>query len=195
MDDGSCSDVELVGRVRGGDSGAFAVLVSRYQDYMFNAIVHLVGPGHDVEDLAQEVFLKAYRGLKGFGGRAKFSTWLYGIMLNCVRSHWRTRGRRPTLVSLHAGADPYRPDPEQQAPGDGPPEEVMRAERVDMVRSAIGELSEDLREVIVLRDLQGLSYEHLAASLKLPLGTVKSRLSRARSALKDKIAPLMGEGP
>ena len=192
----SCDDAELVVRTCRGDNDAFAELVARYQDYMHNTIGHMVGFGQDAEDLTQEVFLKAYRGLGGFRRRAQFSTWLYGIMLNCVRSYWRHKGRRPNVVSLDrsAGEDGDDPAPDPPSPTDGPDGEVERSENVAMIRAAIGRLPEELREIVVMRDLQGMSYEDLALTLDLPLGTVKSRLARARSALKDAVAPLLGGG-
>jgi len=193
MGQASGNDGELVTRTVKGDVEAFAVLVERHQDYIFNAVVHLVGSRHDAEDVAQEVFLKAYRGLKGFRKDASFKTWLYGIMLNSVRSRWRTRGRRPKVLSLqqeNRDGDPM-PDPPGDAPG--PLENAIRSDGVEILRRAIDQLETELKEVIVLRDIEGLSYEELAATLSVPMGTVKSRLFRARSALKDQVAPVLGE--
>jgi RNA polymerase sigma-70 factor (ECF subfamily) len=195
MGEAAPSDIELIERTCGGETDAFASLVSRYEDYVFNAVAHLVGSGHEAEDITQEVFLKAFRNIGRFRREAMFSTWLYGIMLNSVRSRWRKRGRRPKVVSLSANPGEGNPGSPQESPGDGPLEQVLRAERVELVRRSIATLPEDLREVIVLRDLEGLSYEELAESLNVPLGTVKSRLFRARNALKDKIAPLVSGEP
>jgi len=188
------SDPDLVGRACGGESDAFGLLVEKYQDYIYNAVVHLVGRGLDAEDLTQEVFLKAYRSVSGFRRKAQFSTWLYGIMLNCVRSHWRRQGRRCDAVSLNPAGVDEDPVPEPASPGDGPLVGVVRRETVELVRRSIKELPQDLREVIVMRDLQGMSYEELAYCIGVPLGTVKSRLFRARFALRQRIAPLVGEG-
>jgi RNA polymerase sigma-70 factor (ECF subfamily) len=194
MSEDAPSDDELIARSQRGDTRGFAQLVKRYQDYMHNAVVHLVGPGEDAEDLTQEVFMKAYRGIDGFKGRSRFSTWLYGIMLNCVRSHWRRQGRGPDVVSLEAGGDEDSspPDPPDQSAA-GPMQQVLRQERVEVVRRCIRKLSPTLREVLVLRDLQGLPYADLAESLDVPLGTVKSRLARARNALRDEIQPILGD--
>ena len=189
----SPSDGDLIGRALGGDVAAFGLLVERNQDYVYNAVFHLVGNEEDAEDIAQEVFLRAYRNLRGFRGQARFTTWLYGIMLNSVRSYWRRRRSR-TVLSLtgqdddeedRAGADP-------PFAGDGPHEMSQRREQVQAVRVAIAGLDAELREILVLRDIQGLSYEELADALSLPAGTVKSRLHRARQALKDALEPLYG---
>jgi RNA polymerase sigma-70 factor (ECF subfamily) len=187
----SSSDVELVGRARGGDAAAFGLLVERHQDHIYGAVCHLVGSGHDAEDIAQEVFVLAYANLGGFRGKAKFSTWLYGIMLNAVRSHWRRRQRR-AVVSLAASEEEDEASPDPPAREDGPQEASMRQESVQVVRAAIAGLDPELREIVVLRDIQGLNYEELAQALELAPGTVKSRLHRARQALKDKLEPLYG---
>jgi RNA polymerase sigma-70 factor (ECF subfamily) len=193
MSEASCSDVELVARVCGGDTEAFSNLIGRYQDYIYNAIAHLVAGSPDAEDIAQEVFLKAFRNLKGFRREAEFSTWLYGIMLNSVRSYWRGQGRRKDVARLGSTGRSDNPHPysDPPSPDDGPMELSARSETVAAVRRAIEELEQDLREVIVLRDIEGASYEQLAQVLGLPLGTVKSRLFRARSALKEKISPAL----
>jgi len=171
-----------------GDVEAFGRLVERNQDYVYNAVYHLVGDERDAEDIAQDVFVKAYRSIGRFEGRSKFSTWLYGIMLNSVRSFWRRRTRRPTLVQDAAQEDESVRDP--AAGGRNPFEESVRGERIEAVRAAIARLDEDLREIVVLRDIRGLSYDELADVLDLPDGTVKSRLHRARSALKELLEPV-----
>ena len=194
MDDAAHSEAELVVRACSGRTDAFAVLVARYEGQIYNTVAHLVGSQQDAEDIAQEVFMKAFRGLGGFRQEARFGTWLYGIMLNCVRSHWRSQGRRRATVSLDrrgSDEDPILDPPSEQ---DGPVARSVRHETVQMVRDAITELAEDLREIVVLRDIDGLSYDEMAEALGLPLGTVKSRLFRARSVLKDKIAPRLAEG-
>lgn len=181
------SDADLVARARSGDVEAFGLLVERNQDYIYNVVYHLVGSGQDAEDIAQDVFVQAYKSIARFEGRAKFTTWLYGIMLNSVRSFWRRRSRRPTFVLGGPNEDDERPDP--QAGGDNPLEATMREERVRTVRRAIAGLDDDLREIVVLRDIRGLTYEELAEVLDVPDGTVKSRLHRARQALKEKLQP------
>ena len=193
MGEASQSDVDLVARTCGGEAEAFGVLVSRYEGQLYSAVVHLVGE-RDAEDIAQEVFMKAFRGLGGFRREAKFSTWLYGIMMNCVRTHWRSGRRRRGVFSLD-GNNPGEDAPlDPPSPRDGPVADSVRRETVEMVRYAIGELDGELREIVVLRDIEGLSYDEMSHVLGLPLGTVKSRLFRARSVLKDTMAPMWADG-
>jgi RNA polymerase sigma-70 factor (ECF subfamily) len=187
-------DADLVRRARRGDVEAFGEIVERHQNHLYNAAYHLLGSEEDAEDVAQEAFVRAFRALENFEGRAKFSTWLYGIMVNCVRNIWRRHGRRPVIHNLgdYAGGEEGRSfDP----PGEGgnPVDAYMREERVDAVRAAIASLSEDMREVIVLRDIEGLTYEEMADAIGAPEGTVKSRLHRARMALKERLEPLHGQ--
>ena len=182
------SDAELVKLAQTGQRRAFGLLVERHQDYVYNSVCYLVGGGQDAEDIAQEVFVSAYRALAGFQGRAQFTTWLYGIMLNSVRSYWRRR-KKVTVLSVGAGDEDDDPGVQLSAQQDGPAEMSVRAERVRVVQAAIAGLDEDLREIIVLRDIQGLSYEELAEALELPDGTVKSRLYRARRELMERLKP------
>jgi RNA polymerase sigma-70 factor (ECF subfamily) len=190
MGEASWSDAELIGRTRRGDVEAFGRLVERYQDYVYNAAYHLLGGDQEAEDIAQEVFVRAFSHLRGFEGRARFSTWLYGITLNCVRSRWRQERRRAT-VRLDGSDEDDEGGQDPPADTAGPVEAAMQSERVEAVRSAIACLEPELREAVVLRDIQGLSYEEIAESLGVPLGTVKSRLFRARQALKDLLEPLV----
>lgn len=192
MRDASPEEKDLLNRARDGDAEAFGELVERNQDYIYNAVFHLVGSGHDAEDIAQEVFVKAYAAIAGFKGKSKLSTWLYGIMLNTVRNFWR-RQRSRGVLSMDADGRPDEPRPEPAAGHDGPPEAALRGEQVRMVRAAINGLEQELREVIVLRDIQGFSYRDLAALIGLPAGTVKSRLHRARQALRERLEPYHAE--
>ena len=188
-------DAELVARAQRGQSAAFAELVLRYQDAIYNSICHLVGDVHEAADLAQDVFLKAYRGIASFRGQAAFSTWLYRIMLNTVTSFRRRDALLPRhMASIESGRDADPPDGDRGgpvAPDADPTEAIMRQERVRLVRAAIGRLDEQGRQAIVLRDMEGCSYEQLAQILDVPIGTVKSRLHRARQALKELLAPVL----
>ncbi len=183
------SDAALVHRAREGDVEAFGQLVERHQDYMYNAVFHLVRREEDAEDVAQEVFVRAYENLTRFQGRAKFTTWLYGIMLNTVRSFWR-RSSRHSVLSIDVPSDGQdgRP-PEIESGVEDPADATMRREHVRMVRAGIARLDDQLREIIVLRDIQGLTYGDLADALDVPEGTVKSRLFRARRELRRVLEP------
>ncbi|MCD6416366.1 MAG: sigma-70 family RNA polymerase sigma factor [Planctomycetes bacterium] len=181
------SDEKLVAQVREGDAEAFGRLVRKHQDYVYNAVYHMVGDDQDAEDLAQEVFVRAYNGLAGFEARARFTTWLYGILLNTVRSYWRRQARRSVVSLGFDGDEPNEPGAQLPAEDAGPLEAALQNEEIRMVRRAIGELEDELREIIVLRDMQGLPYDELAEALRIPAGTVKSRLHRARGRLKEKL--------
>jgi len=187
MAEATTSEAELLRRARSGEVEAFGQLVEHYQDYVYNVVFHLVGSDREAEDIAQEVFMRAYTHLDRFQGRARFSTWLYGIALNCARTMWRKRGRRGRVVMSQADGDADMPLPAANA--DGPEDELLRQERVAQVRAAIAALDGEMREAIVLRDIQGLAYEEMAEVLGVALGTVKSRLHRARQALRDILGP------
>jgi RNA polymerase sigma-70 factor (ECF subfamily) len=186
-------EARLLGLARSGDVDAFGRLVKASQDYIYNAVFHMVGDDQDAADITQEVFMRAFRKLDRFEGRARFTTWAYGIMLNVVRSHWRRTKRHTVLpLAVHEEEDdPSRTDPAADTAGPG--ETAERREQVADVRAAIAALDEDLREIIVLRDIEGLSYEELGEALDLEAGTVKSRLHRARQALRQRLEPLYGQ--
>mgnify|MGYP006279699905 CR=1 FL=1 len=191
MSQSSLSDRKLVEAVRKGRPEMFGRLVERHQDRIYNSVYYMVSNREDAEDLAQEVFLKAYDNIHSFRQEAKFGTWLFGIMLNTVRSYWRKQSRRSSKLRLDHGEDGETIDVEAEV--DGPVKSSLRAERVQQVREAIDRLKHDLREVIVLRDIEGMTYEEIAEALDVPMGTVKSRLYRARNSLKEKLIPVLGE--
>jgi len=181
------SDEELVGRAREGDQGAFSELVKRYQDRIVSAVAQRVSDREHALDLAQEVFVKAYRALPRFEARSSFYTWIYRIAINTSLSYRRKRRRAGSMLSLdRLGAgqdgDMHGLVP---APGQSPVRVVEERERAELVRRAIAELDDDFNEVVVLRDLQGLSYDAIADILQCPVGSVKSRLHRARKKLAE----------
>ena len=181
----------LVRKAQQGDETAFGVLVETYERFVYHTALRVLrmcgGSPGDGEDVAQTAFLKAWRSLPSFRGDCAFSTWLYRITVNCARDHCRMQSRHPTVSLTHLD------DEEEEVPidipvteGDTVPEDVMeRKETVRQVRSAIQALPEDMRAVILLRDIEELSYADIAHLLHLEVGTVKSRLNRARNTLKE----------
>ena len=176
----AADDPGFLERLRAGDARAFEELVASHQHRVFGVALRMLGSAAEAEDIAQEAFLRAHRSLPEFRGDAKLSTWLYTIVsrlcLNRLASRDRKAVRHGEEVLLRV-ADP-RGDPQTDA---------ERGELESALHRAIAELSEERRVVVILRDLEGLSYEEIAAALGLELGTVRSRLHRARMDLKDKL--------
>ncbi|RMG11158.1 MAG: sigma-70 family RNA polymerase sigma factor [Planctomycetota bacterium] len=184
-------DRALVARTQEGEREAFSALVSRYQDRVVNLVYRRLNDREAALDVAQEVFIKAYRGLEGFEGNSQFFTWLFRITMNeTVSARRRTARRRPPL-SLDRGNSDGERLPE---PPDSSYEPAAAAERNDetaMIRRAIYELDDDVGQVLVLRDIEGLSYQEIASILGIPVGSVKSRIHRARQVLKDRLAKVI----
>lgn len=179
-------DGALVRRARNGDSAAFGMLVSRYQDRVLNACYRLCGSRDDAEDLTQTAFVKAYEALPRFEAKSSFYTWLFRIAVNLTLSHRRSRGRRKT-ISLDGGDDDRRPDP---AAADEDTDVARTAERNELrehLSAALAELDAEFRAVVVLKDIENMDYATIAQVLDLPLGTVKSRLHRGRLALRERL--------
>ncbi|AOE50404.1 RNA polymerase sigma factor RpoE [Kangiella sediminilitoris] len=187
-------DSELVKRVQKGDKKAFDMLVVKYQQRIMNLISRFVRDQDEVMDISQEAFIKAYRALPNFRGDSAFYTWLYRIAINTAKNFLVSQGRRPP------GSDIDSADAEQYEGGDalrdgGSPERLMfRDEIKSLIFKTIEELPEDLRTAIMLREIDGLSYEEIAESMDCPVGTVRSRIFRARDAIDQKIAPLLEQG-
>lgn len=183
-------DALLVDRAKNGDSDAFGMLVEKYSSFVYRTIFYDIKNHEDAEDIAQDVFIKAYGALNGFRYDSEFTTWLYRICKNAVYDYARKSSRSKT-VSISDMTYDENEEKEAEIPdrsGNFEPEkQVMSKETVSIVRKAISELSEEHRSVIVLRDIEGYSYAEIAEMLSLEEGTVKSRLSRARIALKKKL--------
>jgi RNA polymerase sigma-70 factor (ECF subfamily) len=177
------TDQQLVARVQKGDSRAFDMLVLKYQHKIFSLISRYVRDADDVQDVAQEAFIKAYRSLPSFRGDSAFYTWLYRIAINTAKNHLVSRSRRPP------GSDVEVEDAEYFESGGGlrtieTPETALFGEELKtVVQEAISALSEELRTAITLREFDGLSYEDIADIMDCPVGTVRSRISRAREAI------------
>lgn len=182
-------EAELVLRASGGDQSAFAELVERYRSMVYNLAYHSLRCADDAFDATQDVFIKVYRALGKFRGDCKFSTWIYRIAQNTVRDYIRARSRRITPMSLSDysddGSEAKQLDIPDSAPSSDPSDSLERKLRRQAVREAILSLSDIHREIIVMREIEGRTYDEIAELLGLELGTVKSRLNRARRAIKD----------
>lgn len=182
-------------RAQAGDAGAFETLVRRYQGWVFTLALRMVGDRAEAEDLAQEIFLKAYRGLKRFKGASRFSTWLYSITSHHCLNHLRARWQQPHRHGwggerLDAG-DGSSPAPVDRLADEAPRADVLleRADRARIVQAELAHLTREHRIILVLREIQGLSYEEIAQILAVELGTVRSRLHRARMEMKARLEP------
>jgi RNA polymerase sigma-70 factor (ECF subfamily) len=187
----SISDKELVKRVQDGDKRAFDILVRKYQFKIVKLISRYVQDPSEALDVTQEAFLKAYRALPGFRGDSAFYTWLYRIAINTAKNHLVALGRRPPISDIDSqDAEQFSGDSylKEYATPEGL---LLRDEIEATVFSAIDDLPEDLRTAITLRELEGLSYEEIAQAMGCPIGTVRSRIFRAREAIDGKLRPLL----
>jgi RNA polymerase sigma-70 factor (ECF subfamily) len=181
-------DREVVRRVLAGETGAFARLVERYQDRLYGTVLRLVGCREEARDLVQETFVRAYENLGGFRGNSSVSTWMFRIAVNASLSH--RRRKRPVRLEA-ATADDSRPIAWVDPAAPDPADKLVAAETEARVQQALDEMEEDQRALVVLRDIQRFDYQQLADILGVPIGTVKSRLHRARLTLRDKLRPLL----
>ena len=181
------ADRDLVEAAAAGDRDAFDDLVRRYQGQIVNLARAMTASDADVDDMAQEIFVRVWRSLPKFRGESTFRTWLYGIALNVIRTH---RGRRSKLRALFwtASAD-SEVDPVEQA-ADADPGIEQKVLLRDAIDRALKQLPEELRAALVLRDVQGLEYREIADALGVPIGTVESRIFRARQRLRPMLAHL-----
>ena len=185
------SDAALVKRVQEGDKQAFNLLVLKYQTKIVNLVMRYVRDPDEANDVAQEAFLKAYRALPRFRGDSAFYTWLYRIAVNTAKNYLVAAKRRPVEYDLDL-QDPEQYDMQARLKDIDSPERVMMKDEVQRtIDEAIGELPEDLRTAIVLRELEGMTYEEIAETMECPVGTVRSRIFRAREAISKRIDPLL----
>lgn len=190
------ADQVLVERVQQGDKQAFGLLVSKYQRKLIRLLSRWIRDPAEVEDIAQEAFIKAYRALPNFRGDSAFYTWLYRIGINTAKNYLTAQGRRaPTSTSFDSEeAEGF--DEGEQLRDYNTPERILMSKQIgNTVNSAMADLPEDLRTAITLREIEGLSYEEIAQIMDCPIGTVRSRIFRAREAIAEKLKPLLEIGP
>ncbi|MCQ9616884.1 RNA polymerase sigma factor RpoE [Paenalcaligenes niemegkensis] len=188
-------DAELVARVQQGDKRAFDLLVLKYQRRIMRLLSRMVRDAGEVEDVAQETFIKAYRALPQFRGDSAFYTWLYRIAINTARNWQASSNRRPSLINSYESEDGETFDPIDNLTDISTPEaEMISRQVVETVNAAINELPEELRTAIVLREIEGMSYEDIAETMGCPIGTVRSRIFRAREAIAAELRPVRESG-
>jgi RNA polymerase sigma-70 factor (ECF subfamily) len=185
-------DQQLVERVQRGDKRAFDLLVAKYQRKIFRLLSRLIRDQAEVEDVAQEAFIKAYRALPNFRGDSAFYTWLYRIAINTAKNHLVSQGRRaPTTTEADIEEAETFDDGEHLRDLNTPDSMLLSKQVGEAVNRAIDQLPEDLRTAIVLREIEGLSYEEIAESMNCPIGTVRSRIFRAREAIAQELKPVL----
>ena len=180
------TDEELVARAKAGDLDSFNQLVSRWERPIYALAYRTLGREEDARDVVQEAFLRAYRGLKGFKGEAKFSSWLYRITLNLCRD-WIRRERRAPIVQVPEGTDPVELADERVQTSESVEDLVARREMSDAVAKAMAELPEEQRTAIMLKEYHGLTFQEIAGMLDCPLSTVKTRLYQGLSVLRRRL--------
>ncbi|CUA86249.1 MULTISPECIES: RNA polymerase sigma factor RpoE [Gulbenkiania] len=185
-------DQQLVERAQRGEKKAFDLLVGKYQRRLARLLSRFIRDGADIEDVTQEAFVKAYRALPSFRGESAFYTWLYRIGINTAKNFLSSSGRRPVLNSEVEDEDGEHYDLASQVPDLNTPEtELMNKEIVATVNAAVEALPEELRTAITLREMEGLSYDEIASVMNCPIGTVRSRIFRAREAIAAELRPLL----
>lgn len=184
-------DQQLVKRVQNGDKRAFDLLVGKYQHRIIGLIGRYVYDHHEAMDIAQEAFIKAYRALPRFRGESAFYTWLYRIAINTAKNHLVSRGRRPPDVDVDVGDAEYFDAGDELRELENPENSLARDQLEATVRRALDQLPEDLRAALTLREYEGMSYEDIAQVMDCPVGTVRSRIFRAREAIDKEIAALV----
>jgi RNA polymerase sigma-70 factor (ECF subfamily) len=184
-------DQLLVERVQKGDKQAFDLLINKYQHRIISLVGRYVSDHAEAMDVAQEAFIKAYRAIDRFRGDSAFYTWLYRIAINTAKNWLVARKRRPPSSDIDA-ADAEQYDIESRLKEQGTPEnELLRDEIKRTVYDTIADLPDDLRTAIMLREMEGMSYEEIAITMDCPIGTVRSRIFRAREAIDEKLRPLL----
>jgi len=185
-------DRQLVERAQRGDKHAFELLVSKYQRKLSRLLSRFVKDPTEVEDVAQEAFVKAYRALPSFRGDSAFYTWLYRIGINTAKNYLVAMGRRAPTVTEFDAQEAEEFDGGDQLRDINTPESLLMTKQIaNTVNDAMEQLPEELRAAIQLREIEGLSYEEIAAAMECPIGTVRSRIFRAREAIAERLRPLL----
>ncbi|MFU8896382.1 MAG: RNA polymerase sigma factor RpoE [Gammaproteobacteria bacterium] len=188
------SDQVLVERVQQGDKAAFDLLVGQYQHKIVKLVGRYVRDSDEAQDVAQDAFIKAYRALPGFRGESAFYTWLYRIAINTAKNQLAANKRRADDFALDL-QDPEQYEVHGRLREDDTPEGLALSEEIrETVNQAIEALPEDLRTAIVFREIDGMSYEEIAGAMECPVGTVRSRIFRAREAIDKRLKPLLDAG-
>jgi RNA polymerase sigma-70 factor, ECF subfamily len=186
-------DAELVARVQRGDKKAFDLLVMKYQRKIMRLLSRMIRDPSEIEDVAQEAFIKAYRALPQFRGDSAFYTWLYRIAINTARNWMASSGRRPSAPTALESEDGETFNEADNLSDISTPESMVATREIaETVNAAIDALPEELRTAIVLREIEGMSYEDIAQSMGCPIGTVRSRIFRAREAVAARLRPMLG---
>jgi RNA polymerase sigma-70 factor (ECF subfamily) len=183
------TDQQLIAECLQGQTEVFGDLVLRYQDRLYNMLVNVLGSAEDAREVAQESFISAFQKLRTFRGRSAFYSWLFRIAMNSAVSRQRRRARIPVSIEAvrnQSGIEPTDPHVETQ-----PGFSIETSERQQAVRAALADLPEEFRTVLVLKEMEELKYEEIAEIVGIPIGTVRSRIHRARAELRTRLAPLL----
>ncbi len=187
----SVTDKQLVERVQNGNKKAFDVLVLKYQQRIINLVSRFVHNPSDAQDIAQEAFIKAYRALPNFRGESAFYTWMYRVAVNTAKNHLAVKSRRP-LESAHDIDDVEQIEGDHALMHQETPEHLLLRDEIQgTIINSIEALPKDLKVAITLREVEGLSYEDIAVAMNCPIGTVRSRIFRAREAIDKELKPLI----
>ncbi len=186
------TDSVLLRRIKEGDRAAFDLLFGRYQHRICNLIARQISDPAEVEDVAQEAFIKAFRALPKFRGESAFYTWLYRISINTARNHQVAKSRRPPAVDVDAEEAQFMDGADALRESENPESALSRDQLSQEIDRAIAGLPDNLRNALILREFEGLSYSQIAAIMECPVGTVRSRIFRAREAMDERIGLLLG---
>ncbi len=185
------TDQLLVERVQKGDKRAFDLLVGKYQHKIVSLVSRYIPDHAEALDVSQEAFIKAYRAIGRFRGESAFYTWMYRIAINTAKNHLVSQSRRPPLSDIDAqDAEQFQVETRLKEQG-SPEHELLKDEIENTIHAAIADLPDDLRVAITLREMEGMSYEDIATTMDCPIGTVRSRIFRAREAIDNRLRPLL----